>query len=105
MEKTRKGSLDSKLKNRIQTTVSGTEHTVTTNKNKIIHRKLISNTLPFQQPVTAQTKRINTRQTYHDQSTCSKTLDFIQPLSAETSASTQEQKRHSQETTKGARIG
>ena len=57
----KKGSLDSEFKNKIQTTVSGTDHTVTTSKNKIIHRKLISNPLPFQQTITAPTKRITTR--------------------------------------------
>ena len=45
----KKGSMESKFKNRIQTAVSGTRHTVTTDKNKVIHRKLISNPLPFQQ--------------------------------------------------------
>ena len=69
----KKGSFDSKFKNNIQTAISGTDHTVTTNKNKIQHRKLISNPLPFQQTITAPTKRITTRQ--NDQSSCSKTLD------------------------------
>ena len=31
----KQGSLDSKFKNKIQTAVSGTDHTLTTNKNKI----------------------------------------------------------------------
>ena len=39
--------LDSKFKNKIQTTVSGTKHAVATDKNKIIHQKLISNPLRF----------------------------------------------------------
>ena len=69
----KKGSLESKFKNRTETAVSGTVHTVTSSKNKIVHRKLISNQLPFQQTVTAPTKRISTRQ--NDQPTCSKTLD------------------------------
>ena len=68
----------SRFKNKIQTAVSGTKHTVTTDKNKIIHRKLISNPLPFQQLTTAPTKRINTRQNTADQPTCSKTLDKLE---------------------------
>ena len=48
---------------------------MTTDKIKIIHRKLTSNLLPFQQTVTAPSKRINTRQITRDQPTCSKTLD------------------------------
>ena len=58
----KKRSSKSKFKNRTQTAVSGTEHTVTTSKNKIIHRKLDSNPLFFQQTITAPTKRISTRQ-------------------------------------------
>ena len=41
-KKLQKNSLYSKFKNKIQTAVSGTKHT---DKNKVIHRKLISN--PF----------------------------------------------------------
>ena len=74
----RKNPLDSKFKNKIQTAVSGTKHNVTTYKNKILHRKLISNPLPFQQTTTAPTKRINTRQSTADQPTCSKTLDKLE---------------------------
>ena len=51
----------------MQTAMSRTEHTVITNKNKLVHRKLFSNPIPFQQTVAAPTKRINTRQNY-DQS-------------------------------------
>ena len=69
----KKGSLESKFKNRTQTEVSGTEHTVTTSKNKTIHRKLISKQLPFQQTTTAAANRISTRQ--NDQPTSSKSLD------------------------------
>ena len=69
----RKESLENKFKTKIQTVVSGTEHTITTDKNKIIHRKLISNPLPFQQTTT--TKWISTRNNNTDQPTCSKTLD------------------------------
>ena len=58
---------DSKTK--FQTAVSGTKYTVTTDKNKIIHRKLISKPLPFQLTTTAPTKRINTRQNTADQPT------------------------------------
>ena len=71
----KKNSLDSRLKNKIQTAVSGTKQTVTTDKNKLIHRKLISNPLHFQQTTTAPTRRVNTRQNTTDQPTCSKTLD------------------------------
>ena len=71
----KKKSLDSRFKNLIQTTVSGTEHSVTTAKNKILHRKLISYPLSFQQTITAPTKRTYTRQNNADQPTCSKTLD------------------------------
>ena len=72
-KKIKKRSLESKLKNSTQTAVSGTEHTVTTSKNNIDYRKLISYPLPFQQTTTAPTKRISTR--HNDQPTCSKTLD------------------------------
>ena len=57
----------------MQTAKSGTDHTVTTNKNKLIHRKLISSPLPFQQTTTAPAKRITTQQ--NEQPSCSKTLD------------------------------
>ena len=67
--------MESKFKNKIQAAVSGTKHTVTTDKNKTVHRKLISNPLPFQQTTTLLTRRINTRQNNTDQPTCSKTLD------------------------------
>ena len=69
----KKGSLDSKIKNKIQTAVSGTDPTVTTSKYKILHKKLISHPLPFQQTISAYTKQITTRQ--NDQPTSSKTLD------------------------------
>ena len=72
----KKGSTESKFKNKIPSDVSGTKHTVTTDKNKTIHRKLISNPLPFQQTATTPAKRINTRQNTADQPTCSKTLDI-----------------------------
>ena len=70
-----KNSLDSKFQNKIQTAVSVTEYTATIDKNRIIHRKLTPNPLPFQQTATAPTKRINTRQNTTDQPSCSKTLD------------------------------
>ena len=66
--------MESEFKNKLQTTVLGTKHTVTIDKNKTVHRKLISNPLPFQQTTTL-TKRMNTRQNTIDQPTCSKTLD------------------------------
>ena len=56
-------SLGSKISNKLQTAISGTKHTVTTDKNKEIHRKLISNPLPFQSNTTP-TKRITNQQ--HD---------------------------------------
>ena len=67
--------MESKFKNKIQTAVSGTKHTVTTDKTKTVHRKLISNPLRFQQTTTTLTKRINTHQNTTDQPTCFKTLD------------------------------
>ena len=73
----KKGFMESKFKIKTQTAVSGTKHTVTTDKNKTIHRKLISNPLPFQQITTTPAKRINTRQNAADQPTCSKTLDTV----------------------------
>ena len=48
---------------------------MTTEKNKVIHRKLISNPLPFRQTTTTPAKKINTRHNTADQPTCSKTLD------------------------------
>ena len=68
--------MESKFKNKIQTAVWGTKHTVTTGKNKTIHIKLISNPLPFQQTTTTPSKKINTLQNTADQLTCSKTLDI-----------------------------
>ena len=68
---------ESKFKNKTQTAVSGTKLAVTTDKNKTIHRKLISNPLPFQQTTTTPAKKINTRQSTADQPTCSKTLDTV----------------------------
>ena len=70
-----KETQDRKFKNEKETAISRKEHTVTTNTNKIVHRKLISNPLPFQQTVAAPTMRINSRQNY-DQPSCSKTLDM-----------------------------
>ena len=73
--KNKKNSLNSKFKNKIQTAISGTKHTITTDKNKTIHRKLISNPLPFKHTSATTTKRINVRQNIADQPTCSKTPD------------------------------
>ena len=56
------GSLDSELK---KNTISGMEHTVTTKKTEIVHRKLIFNPLPFQQTFAAPTERTNTREANH----------------------------------------
>ena len=74
-EKTyKKNSLGSKFSNKIQTAISGTKHTVTTDKNKVIHRKLKSNPLPFQSNTTPK-KRMNTRQTTAEQPSCSKSTE------------------------------
>ena len=66
-------SLGSKFNNKRQTAISGTKHTVTTEK-KVIHRKLISNLLPFQNNTTP-TKRVTTRQTTAEQPSCSKSTE------------------------------
>ena len=58
----KKRSLGSKFENKPPTVVSGTKHTVTTDEKKVIHRKLISNPLPFQSTVTP-TMRFDTRMT------------------------------------------
>ena len=100
-ENYKKGSLDSKFKNKIQTAVSGTDHTVTTNKNKIVHRNLISIPLPFQQTITAHTKRITTRQ--NDQPSCSKTLDTT--TSGGNTCIYAKKRHHAQTTTREAKIG
>ena len=72
-----KCSLGSKFKNKPLIAVSGTKHTVTTDKNKILHRKLISNSIPFQATATP-TKRISTRLTTPaDKPFCSKTTENI----------------------------
>ena len=70
-----KCSLGSKFKNKHLIAVSGTKHTVTTDKNKMLHRKLIYNPIPFQ-ATTTPTKRINTRLTATaEKPTCSKTME------------------------------
>ena len=46
---TNKRSLEGKFKPKLKTAVTGTEHTVTTEDNKIIHRKLISQPINFQE--------------------------------------------------------
>ena len=66
--------MGSKFSNKTQTAISGTKHIVTTDRNKIKHRKLISNPLPFQCNTTP-TKRINTRQTATEQPSCSKSAE------------------------------
>ena len=74
-----KCSLGSKFKNKSLTAVSGTKHTVTTDKNKTLHRKLISNPIHFQ-ATTTPTKRINTRlTTTAEKPTCSKTMENTFP--------------------------
>ena len=55
-----KSSLGSKFDIKPQIAVSGTKHTITTDKDKVIHRKLIFNRILFQNTATP-TKRINTR--------------------------------------------
>ena len=57
-----KSSLGNKINNKPLTAVSGTKHTVTTDKNKTLHRKLISHPIPFQATATP-TKRLNTKLT------------------------------------------
>ena len=52
---------------------TGTKHTVTTDKNRTIHRKLISNPIPFQNTATP-TKRMNAKQST-EQPSCSKTTE------------------------------
>ena len=72
-----KCSLGSKFKNKPLIAVSGTKHTVTTDKNKILHRKLMSNPIPFQ-ATTTPTKGINTRLTATaEKPTCSKTVENV----------------------------
>ena len=67
-----KCSLGSKFKSKPLIAVSGTKHTVTTDKNKILHSKLISKPIPFQATATS-TKRISTRlTTTADKPSCSK---------------------------------
>ena len=66
-----KNSLGSKFENKPQIAIPGKKHTITTDKNKTIHRKLISNPIPFQNTATP-TKRIKTRQST-EQPSCSKT--------------------------------
>ena len=73
----KKRSMEKKFKNKVQTAASGTKHTLTTDKNKTIHRKLISNPLPFEQATSTPAKRKNTHQNAADQRTCSKTLDIV----------------------------
>ena len=70
----KRGSLESKFKNKIQIALPRTEHTVT-KETKTISRTLISNSLPFQQTNTVPTKRVSTRQNTAEQPTCFKTLD------------------------------
>ena len=72
-----KCSLGSKFKNISLIAVSGTKHTVTTDKNKILHRKLVSNPIPFQATPTPS-KRISTRlTTTADKPSCSKMAENI----------------------------
>ena len=65
-------SLGSKFVTKLRIGVSGTKHTVTTNKNKVLHRQLFFNSLPFESTVTP-IERINTRTvTIADKQSCSK---------------------------------
>ena len=85
-------SLGSKFKKKQLIAVSGTKHTVTTDKNKILHRNLISNPIPFQATATP-TKRISTRLTTKaDKPSCS-------------NLHTAEKKHQNQETQKAVRTG
>ena len=73
-EKTRtKSSLGVKFDNKPQTAIFGTKHTITTDKNRTIHRKVISNPIPFQNTATP-TKRMSTRHST-EQPSCSKTTE------------------------------
>ena len=70
-----KSSLGSEFINKPQIVVSGSKHTVTTDTNKILHRKLKSNPIHFQATATP-TKRKNTRlTTMTDKPSCSKTAE------------------------------
>ena len=72
-----KCSLGSNFKNKPLIAVSGTKHTVTTDKNKILQGKLISNPIPYQATATP-TKRISTRlTTTADKPSCSKMTENI----------------------------
>ena len=55
-----KNSLGSKFDNKLEIAVSGIKQIMFTDNNKIIHRKFISNPIPFQNTATP-TKRTNTR--------------------------------------------
>ena len=61
LEKTyKKSSISSNLDNRPQIGISGTNHTVTTNKSKNVHWNLVSNPIPFRNAATSR-KRIITK--------------------------------------------
>ena len=65
----------SEFDNKPQVAVSGPDHTVFTDKSKVVHRQRIYNPLPFQN-ITTPAKRIGTSQiTATHQSSCSKTMD------------------------------
>ena len=51
-----KKSLEGRFQKKLQTAVSGTEHTVTTDTGKIIHRKFISEPIIFQRDKKAAPK-------------------------------------------------
>ena len=93
-----KSSLGSKFKNKPQTAISGTKHTITTDKNKVIHRKLISNPIPFQNAATP-TKRINTRHRPNNPPAQKQTKVELQP------AAIVEKNHHDQKTPKTAQTG
>ena len=48
VEKNNRKSLEGRFQKKIQTAVSGTDHTVTTESRKLIHRKHISGPIAFQ---------------------------------------------------------
>ena len=60
LRKSKKSSLGSRFDNKSQIAIAGTKHSVTTDENKVLHRKLLSNPMPSQNAATL-TKRINTR--------------------------------------------
>ena len=91
----KKSSLESKYNNRTQTALSGTEHSVTTNKNEIKRRKHVPNPLPIQQTISTPTKRINSRRTYVEQPTGCKRMTSRVTTKANSRSQTKVRRRKS----------